>query len=394
MSTNTARLISVYLLAAALALMTSQARASEPGALEVVYFYSPTCMDCREAKPVVDAAENEYGQRIQLIRYNVQTKEGLEKLLAFQDAYDVEAGPPPKVFVADQQLVGVKAIKSRLDPLIASQLGRLYAKRSGALPEDQQRSHSGAHSDGRGLIERKFSSLSIPVIGIAGLIDGINPCAFATIVFLISVLGKLGKKRHEVLVVGATFSLAVFLTYLLVGIGLLTAIKAVAIDLGFSTGLVIAIAVFTIILALWSLWDGIRIWWTGKMPKMHLGMPKAITNRIHRIMKKGFKTRHLVAGTLVVGFIVSLLESFCTGQIYVPTIMLVLRTPGSRLEAFGYLVLYNLMFITPLLIVIAVTYWGVGSKHLRDFAMKHLALSKFLMAGLFFGLAGLLLWTI
>jgi thiol-disulfide isomerase/thioredoxin len=397
MSTNSTRTESRRLLPAALlavALLTSPSLASEPGPLEVVYFYSPTCMDCKEAKPFVDAAEKEYAQRITLIRYDVQTNEGLEKLLAFEAAYDAAQGPPPKVFVGNRQLVGPEAIESRLDSLIATQLGRLYAKRSGALPDEQQASHPGAHSDGRGLIERKFSTLSIPAIGAAGLIDGINPCAFATIVFLISVLGKLGKKRHEVLVVGATFSVAVFVTYLLVGIGLLTAIKAIAIDMGFATGLVIAIAIFTMILALWSLWDGIRIWRTGKMPKMHLGLPKSITKRIHRIMKSGFKTRNLILGTLAVGFIVSLLESFCTGQIYVPTIMLVLRTPGSRLDAFGYLVLYNLMFITPLLIVIAVTYWGVGSKHLRDFAMKHLALSKFLMAGLFFGLAGLLLWTV
>lgn len=368
------------------------ASGSEAGPLEVVYFYSPTCLDCKEAKPSIDAAEKEWGDQIQLIRFSIATNEGMEKLLAFREAYATPQAAVPIVFVGDQQLAGPDAIEEQLDSLIATQRGRLDAKRSGALNESQD--HPGAHTDGRGLIQKEFKRLTIPAIGAAGLIDGINPCAFATIVFLISMLTKLGKKRHDVLVVGATFSIAVFATYLLVGVGLLAIVKRFAFDLGLATTLVIAIATFTIILAFWSLWDGIRIWWTGKMPRFHLGLPKGITNRIHRIMRKGFKTRNLILGTLVVGVIVSLLESVCTGQIYVPTIILVLRTPGSRLQALGYLVLYNVMFITPLLIVIALTYWGVGSQHLRAFAMKHLALSKFLMAGLFLGLAGLLIVTL
>ena len=54
----------------------------------------------------------------------------------------------------------------------------------------------------------------------AGLLDGLNPCAFATIVFMVNLLLLLGHSRRRILEVGLTYSAAVFVTYLLIGLGL------------------------------------------------------------------------------------------------------------------------------------------------------------------------------
>ncbi len=53
----------------------------------------------------------------------------------------------------------------------------------------------------------------------AGFVDGINPCAIATMIFLISFLGTQERSRKEVLKIGLAFTGTVFVTYLSLGLG-------------------------------------------------------------------------------------------------------------------------------------------------------------------------------
>jgi len=62
--------------------------------------------------------------------------------------------------------------------------------------------------------------------------------------------------------------------------------------------------------------------------------------------------------------------------------------------AIGYLLVYNVMFIVPLLAILAMTYFGVRSETLGTMLRKRLALAKFGMAALFAGLGVLVLATI
>jgi cytochrome c biogenesis protein CcdA len=55
---------------------------------------------------------------------------------------------------------------------------------------------------------------------VAGLTDGINPCAIATMIFLISFLATRKKSRREVLIIGLAYTATVFFTYLAMGLGL------------------------------------------------------------------------------------------------------------------------------------------------------------------------------
>jgi cytochrome c biogenesis protein CcdA len=55
--------------------------------------------------------------------------------------------------------------------------------------------------------------------------------------------------------------------------------------------------------------------------------------------------------TFITGVVISIIELACTGQVYLPTILFVLGVPELRLQAGVYLVLYNLMFVLPLVVV-------------------------------------------
>lgn len=104
------------------------------------------------------------------------------------------------------------------------------------------------------------------------------------------------------------------------------------------------------------------------------------------------RTRRLVLAAFAVGIVISLLESVCTGQVYLPTIVYVLKDRGLAARPLACLVLYNLMFIMPLLAVFGLVFAGMTSTRLLTFSKRHLALSKTLLALLFLGL-GLLLLT-
>jgi hypothetical protein len=93
------------------------------------------------------------------------------------------------------------------------------------------------------------------------------------------------------------------------------------------------------------------------------------------------------------GIAVSVLESVCTGQVHLPTIVFVLRDASLRVHAFAYLVLYNVMFILPLVVIFILAYLGLQSSVLVRLAQRHTGTTKLLLTVVFIGLGVLLLAT-
>ena len=58
------------------------------------------------------------------------------------------------------------------------------------------------------VIVAQFQGFRAGAVALAGLLDGINPCAFTTVVFLLSMLPYLGKTKRELAVVGVGFTAA------------------------------------------------------------------------------------------------------------------------------------------------------------------------------------------
>ena len=133
---------------------------------------------------------------------------------------------------------------------------------------------------------------------------------------------------------------------------------------------------------------------TARTKPIALGLPKSIKRRIHKVIRTRLTARSLVAGAISVGFLVAILESLCTGQVYLPTIVFVTRAPGLRAGAVGYLVLYNAMFIVPLVGILCVAYMGVKSESLGSLLRRNLAAVKLAMAVLFAGLGVLVIATV
>ena len=258
------------------------------------------------------------------------------------------------------------------------------------LTAQVQRKHSAAI--------KRFRSWGLWTVAGAGLIDGINPCAFTVLVFFISFLNFVGYRKRELLALGITFILAVFLTYILLGLGLFKFIQSLETFAWFSKIIYLGTAFLALVLGIYSLYDWYIYRKTGNPEEVKLKLPGFIKQMIHKTIQNASRNRkktliELAWAVFLSGFIVSLLESVCTGQTYVPTIAYVFRDPRLRINALGYLVLYNLMFILPLVIILIAGLSGVGSEAFSRLMRKHLGTVKLLTAALFFFLGILLFIT-
>jgi cytochrome c biogenesis protein CcdA len=129
----------------------------------------------------------------------------------------------------------------------------------------------------------------------------------------------------------------------------------------------------------------------GEVGDMLLKLPEPLRKRINTTIRKGRKTRNYILGAFGVGIMISFLELACTGQVYLPTIIFVSSIPGLRLQAFLYLLLYNLMFILPLVVIFVLVYYGTTSKDLTRFLHERAAAVKLAMSIVFIALGSWLI---
>ena len=249
---------------------------------------------------------------------------------------------------------------------------------------------------------KNFAPLSVII---AGLEDGINPCAFTVIVFFISFLALQGYRKRELFLIGAAFILSVFLTYLCIGLGVFNLFYRFR-GLWIITHLLnMVIGTVSILLGIFAVVDFIKFKKTGSTDTLILQLPKSIKGRIHQVVGFFYRKSNpekqkksspglakLVLSALITGFLVSLLEAVCTGQVYLPTIAFVLKASTLKVQALGYLLLYNIMFIIPLIVIFVFALMGTTSAQFSRFLEKHLGIIKLFMAVLFFSLGIFLIW--
>jgi hypothetical protein len=242
------------------------------------------------------------------------------------------------------------------------------------------------------IIER-FKAFGPMTVILGGLVGGINPCAFATIIFFLSYLAFIGRRGTDLLLVGAAFTVAVFLTYLSIGFGFYHFIQSLKIFNVVSMVIYVVTAALAFILGAYSVYDIIKIR-RGKTSEISLQLPDFLKKRIHETIRKRTRMRRYILAAFITGWVVAFLELACTGQVYLPTICFVTGVPELRLHAFFYLVLYNVMFILPLCLVFGLTYYGTTSEQIAGWMKRHIFMMKVALAVFFFCLGGFLLSVI
>lgn len=166
----------------------------------------------------------------------------------------------------------------------------------------------------------------------AGLLDGINPCAFAVLLMFVAFLFTLQRGRSDLIAFGVTYIGAIYLTYFGIGLGLLKVFQIGAPHLFAKLG-----AAMMVVLGLVNIKD---FFWYGRGPSLTLPM-------VGMAARDRWMRRATLPATAVVGFLVGICEFPCTGGIYVGILGL-LAAQTTYWSGLGYLVIYNVMFILPL----------------------------------------------
>ena len=354
----------------------------------LAYFYEVGCHDCDKVKIILNDISAKYPDNIILKSFDISLPENMELAEALGELYQMpedERLLVPIIFIGDDYLFRDAITFDNLEELIQK-----YSTTETIAPWEKIKEEDLTAQDR--LITR-FQSFGLAAVAVSGLIDGINPCAFASIIFFISYLTLVNRKGREILWVGGIFTLSVFLTYFLIGTGALKMITTLSFLPLIRKIFILVTAALALILGVVSLYDYLQFKKKGTTKDAKLQLPSFLKNMIHSAIRKNVKLSNYILMAAVTGFIVSLLELACTGQIYLPTIMFISTIPDLKVNALFYLLFYNLMFVVPLVLVFSFTYWGTTSTQWAALTQNNFGKIKMAMTLLFFGLAGLLLYS-
>jgi hypothetical protein len=346
--------------------------------IEIHYFFQPGCQECGRLDALFNNMEK--SDSIDILRHNIF--DDASKVLL--EAISERLGLPekkrllvPVVIIGNGYLIKEEITIDNIFMLIEERGARAYTSDSLEV-ENAEKS-----------IMERFARFSLLGIVFAGLLDGVNPCAFATIIFFVSYLLFLGRRRRDIIFMAISFITAVFLAYFLIGVGAYQILNYLAgYDL-VANIIFICFGILALVLGVLSLRDFVYAR-QGKVDKMILQLPLGIKQRIHRDIKERTAVKGIIFGSFVAGLAVSFLEFGCTGQIYLPTITFMISRTGWHLKPLFTLLLYNLMFVLPLILISLLAVVFSTSKIAKSLSAR-IPTIKLLTALLFFTLGILLI---
>lgn len=352
--------------------------------LHITFFGSSTCGECQEIREtLLKPLEKQFASKLKIEYRDIEIEKDLSLLTAMEKGYHVTKPSPQELYFPDTVLIGYDDIMKQGRHLIETYLSR---------PEKWRYTHAYGDSaidtlSAADMIKDRMKTWSFIGLFAIGFVDGINPCAIASMIFLISFLGTQKRKRSDVLKIGLAFTGTTFLTYFLLGLGAFRILSLMDKFYWFS----VAIRVTAVSLALWvallSIWDAIHYYRTKDTKEMKVQLPSGLKLLIHSVIRGNLSSNKIVVGAIITGFLVTLFEGACTFKIYLPTIMAMTHTFGFKLLGWLLLVVYNFLFVLPLLIVLMATAYGLKWKRLSSFQQQHMVLTKLLLALVLFGLA-------
>ena len=232
------------------------------------------------------------------------------------------------------------------------------------------------------------SRFTLPVLVLAGVVDGFNPCSFSIMIALAGILAIGGRRRRARILGGLSFCLASFLTYVAMGLGLMRALRALEGLRTLHDAVMVILALALFVLSYLSFRDAVRFRRVPVFSVVTLRLPEGVRTLIRRIAAASWRGPAVVAAGLGCGFLVTLLDALCTGQVYVPVLALISREPGAG-RAFAWLVVYNLAFIAPLVAVFVLASRTADAFQMAKWSSRNVVPAKIAL-GFLFALLGTL----
>lgn len=320
-----------------------------------VYLYSPGCSGCTEANdayrqivadvPALDIAAYDLSDPVGW----AEAQRVQEELCRVHDVPPiVMADIPPALLTPTRWHVG--------DESVAKALSGLRDADPLTLP-----TFEGPVEEG----DLDLALGSLTLVAVAGLADGLNPCALAGLAFLCAYLLSAGGSPRRALAGGMLFCLGTFAAYFAAGLGLYFAIASSAAIPAARFLLYSASAVCAMVFAL-------RWWWDVGVGEKAGAVSADARRAEHSLVRRVAGSGVLWLGAPFLGAAFALLELACTGQVYLPAIA-VLSSQGGLRQALTGLLVYNAGFVLPALaltVTIAATGKGLTATRFGPWARR------------------------
>ncbi|MCZ7401486.1 MAG: sulfite exporter TauE/SafE family protein [Candidatus Methanoperedens sp.] len=313
---------------------TSTSNINLTNIVTVEYFYIPGCAKCEKATPVIEKVISSYGSMVNFIEYNAN-EEGSKLAIEYQ----IPGTPSVIINKNPQRLISYENYNgntSKLENLLRDEIN----KDSISTPVSN-------------VSPREKIVLSVPSVFVVGLLAGFNPCLLAILAFIASVTLANTGRRRDVLLIVLMFSLGIFVTYLVFGIGLLSIIES-------SPGLQGSIKNFLIaligILGIWHLYDAYHL---RKNTESSFYTPKAFIRLTESVTKKVS-----LPASFFIGALFSLIKAPCVGAVYFVVLDMVRSGKGS---GYLYLAAYNFGVVLPVLVIGGAIAFGLNPEKVEKF---------------------------
>lgn len=218
---------------------------------------------------------------------------------------------------------------------------------------------------------------TLSVVIVSAAIDSINPCAIGVLILMVSVVlggkGSIGR----LLFLGGLYIFAIFLTYLLAGLGLIYFLANV--PLFVAEYLALIVGSFVILAGLLEVKD---FYWYGK--GFSLQIPPVFAEKIHK-----YSQRVTVPGVIFLGAFIAGVELPCTGAPYLAIITLL--SLNFDFYAFMLLILYNIIFVAPLIVILLLVAGGMKVDKIKNWKEGNKGYMRFAIGFMLIALGWLLI---
>ncbi len=218
---------------------------------------------------------------------------------------------------------------------------------------------------------------TLSLIIVSAAIDSINPCAIGVLILMVSVvLGGKGSTK-KLLFLGGLYILSIFTTYLLAGLGLIYFLASIPLFVAEYLSLIVASVV--ILAGLLEIKD---FFWYGK--GFSLQIPSYFSNKIHHYSKN-----ITLPGVIFLGAFIAGVELPCTGAPYLAIITVL--SLNFNFAAFLLLILYNVIFVLPLVVILALVAGGTKISAIHNWKQANKGYMRLMIGLMLIGLGWLLI---
>jgi len=180
----------------------------------------------------------------------------------------------------------------------------------------------------------------LPLVLVAALLDSVHPCSFSILLITIAFLFGMRMTRKKILSIGGTYIAGIFMAYFLIGLGILKVLHL------FNTPHFMGMLGASLLI-LFGIINLIGVF-VPEFP-IKLRLPEGAHRAMASLMEKAS-----IPAAFALGVLVGICQFPCMGGPYLMVIGL-LRDQVTYYAGFGYLLLYNLILIAPLVAVLTVS---------------------------------------